>query len=190
MSQPETNLIRGNELAWKAVVGDEGLLQTLWERENTRSCPRCKRRIEKNGGCNHMQCNQCNYEFCWICGHEWNSHTVNSSACANAANWDDKFAGVPKPSEKRMAEAQKAAMFITRYRAHEHSQTNQQRRRETTINDLVDRLMRDNLPGDQAVDFALTVFGATEVTSSVLLWSYPCALCMANGPELRIFQHL
>jgi hypothetical protein len=26
--------------------------------------------IEKTSGCNHMTCNQCKYEFCWVCGGE------------------------------------------------------------------------------------------------------------------------
>lgn len=33
-------------------------------------CPRCGMIIFKDGGCNHMNCNKCKYEFCWIClGH-------------------------------------------------------------------------------------------------------------------------
>jgi len=38
-----------------------------WVVENSKACPRCRTRIEKNGGCNHMTCKKCNYEFCWIC---------------------------------------------------------------------------------------------------------------------------
>lgn len=34
---------------------------------HTKSCPQCSSCIEKNGGCNHMKCVSCNYEFCWIC---------------------------------------------------------------------------------------------------------------------------
>ena len=27
----------------------------------------CKSKIEKTGGCNHMTCYFCGYEFCWVC---------------------------------------------------------------------------------------------------------------------------
>jgi len=31
-------------------------------------CPKCSVPIEKNEGCNHMRCPQCDYYWCWVCG--------------------------------------------------------------------------------------------------------------------------
>ncbi|KAF8727104.1 hypothetical protein HU200_019610 [Digitaria exilis] len=39
-----------------------------WVLANTKHCPKCRRPIEKNQGCNHMRCRApCNHYFCWIC---------------------------------------------------------------------------------------------------------------------------
>ena len=39
-----------------------------------RFCPSCHSLIEKNDGCNHMTCIQCNYQFCWICGKQYSAN--------------------------------------------------------------------------------------------------------------------
>jgi hypothetical protein len=33
--------------------------------------PKCSVPIEKTGGCNHMTCSKCYYEFCWLCSAEY-----------------------------------------------------------------------------------------------------------------------
>jgi ariadne-1 len=45
-----------------------------WILANTKKCPACNARIEKNHGCNHMHCKLCKHEFCWICMGPWGEH--------------------------------------------------------------------------------------------------------------------
>ena len=37
-------------------------------KRKSRKCPECQSRIEKNQGCNHMNCTICQTDFCWVCG--------------------------------------------------------------------------------------------------------------------------
>ncbi|PUZ45743.1 hypothetical protein GQ55_8G249500 [Panicum hallii var. hallii] len=40
----------------------------IWVLVNTKHCPKCRRPIEKNQGCNNMTCRApCGHRFCWIC---------------------------------------------------------------------------------------------------------------------------
>jgi len=45
-----------------------------WKTVNCRECPKCTVAVEKNGGCNHMTCRQCKYEWCWVCMRSWKGH--------------------------------------------------------------------------------------------------------------------
>lgn len=62
---------------WEKKNRDESEDAT-WIKVNTKSCPKCQRGIEKNGGCMHMTCQKpggCGYEFCWICMKPWIGHS-------------------------------------------------------------------------------------------------------------------
>ncbi|GMF17899.1 unnamed protein product [Phytophthora fragariaefolia] len=49
------------------------------KRHNVRACPSCNAVIEKQGGCSHMKCFQCDQEFCWSCLRPWHNH--NETLC-------------------------------------------------------------------------------------------------------------
>lgn len=47
----------------------EAVIKGLYKR-----CPKCKTPIERISGCNHMSCQICGTEFCYICGDLWSEH--------------------------------------------------------------------------------------------------------------------
>ncbi|EDO14678.1 hypothetical protein Kpol_282p5 [Vanderwaltozyma polyspora DSM 70294] len=61
-----------------------------WVLSHTKECPKCSVNIEKNGGCNHMACSSCKYEFCWICSGDWKPHGSNFYQCTMYNNEDSK----------------------------------------------------------------------------------------------------
>lgn len=43
--------------------------ENLSVKNSVTNCPQCGLIVEKEeGGCNHMICAKCNYQFCWVCG--------------------------------------------------------------------------------------------------------------------------
>ena len=60
------------------ITGANDLASEIWLRANTKNCPKCKVKIQKNDGCNHMTCKHCTHEFCWICMGPWKEHGNNT----------------------------------------------------------------------------------------------------------------
>jgi ariadne-1 len=51
---------------WKVKDTDESST-VQWMTANTKHCPKCQSRIEKNGGCQYVTCRKCSHGFCWVC---------------------------------------------------------------------------------------------------------------------------
>lgn len=49
-------------------------LNYLWKLSNTKKCPGCSTHIQKNEGCNYMECYKCQLGFCWFCLKPWSQH--------------------------------------------------------------------------------------------------------------------
>ncbi|CAN6225435.1 unnamed protein product [Urochloa humidicola] len=77
---------------------------TSWVLENTKHCPKCRRAIEKNQGCNHMTCGApCRHEFCWLCLDSWANHAGDNFNCNRYNANKEEFVG--KESRERQARA-------------------------------------------------------------------------------------
>eukprot|EP01130_Rhizamoeba_saxonica_P002455 TRINITY_DN1224_c0_g1_i4.p1 TRINITY_DN1224_c0_g1~~TRINITY_DN1224_c0_g1_i4.p1 ORF type:complete len:577 (-),score=134.61 TRINITY_DN1224_c0_g1_i4:714-2444(-) len=70
----------------KDKMDDEVYLNWWWKKNNSKICPKCRCSIEKNGGCSHMTCQTCYYEFCWICGMKYNSGNYVYDEVCNCEN--------------------------------------------------------------------------------------------------------
>ena len=66
-----------------------------WEKpgfdgERVRRCPKCQAPIEKNGGCNHMQCTRCGRDFDWASSQPAGERK-NGSGPSDQGNGSDSF---------------------------------------------------------------------------------------------------
>ena len=106
---------------WNLKCQDESETAN-WILANTKKCPECMTRIEKNQGCNHMTCKICKFEFCWICNGSWASHGADSGGYYKC----NKFDVAPVDSSASAAEKAKAELdrylhYYQRYHAHDAS---------------------------------------------------------------------
>lgn len=99
---------------------------THWVGANTKDCPRCHVAVEKNGGCNHMTCRQCSYEWCWLCIKPWRGHT-NFYVCNRYEKQKErkekktKWQKLEEEREKKRQALKRYLHFYERYVNHEKS---------------------------------------------------------------------
>lgn len=115
---------------WRGMSGNEALNRN-YIYANTKECPRCKKRIEKNQGCMHMTCSHkfggCGHQFCWLCKGDWRTHGENTGGYFSCNIHErNQAAGVEMTLEERIAErakelAERFENYADRYNSHMHS---------------------------------------------------------------------
>ncbi|CAI7735601.1 unnamed protein product [Closterium sp. NIES-53] len=88
-----------------------------WILANSKSCPKCKRPIEKNQGCMHMTCTPpCKYEFCWLCLGAWSEHGEKTGGFYACNRYESaKHDGVYDETERRREMAKNSLEKYTHY---------------------------------------------------------------------------
>ena len=56
--------------------------------KKVKRCPNCKMYTQKNHGCNHMTCTNCEYQWCWICEEEYKSDHYLVGKCRGLQDVD------------------------------------------------------------------------------------------------------
>jgi hypothetical protein len=57
----------------------------------TKYCNKCTAPIEKAEGCKHIECNRCEYSFCWKCTEDWSTHVEKSCMGLFTNDYDDSI---------------------------------------------------------------------------------------------------
>ena len=110
---------------WQKIFGSS----VFWVAKHTKPCPNCGVPIEKNQGCNHIRCSQCQFDFCWICLAHLDTHMM-----AHTCNQYDPAAHAEDDDVKMRL------FFTDRFQAHEEAELFARKRLEG-IEDKVQHLL-------------------------------------------------
>jgi ariadne-1 len=152
-----------------------------WIFANTKKCPKCHKRIEKNHGCNHMTCTQCRYEFCWICMGDWRNHS-------NCNRYSSDNASEKTAQEIVRAELDRYLHYYNRYQAHESSLKIANKQRIAALEKMREMQAQQ---ADAWIDVQYVRDAVEEVIECrrVLKYSYVVGFYMEDWcPERRLFE--
>lgn len=156
-----------------------------WIRANTQECPKCHSTIEKNGGCNHMSCKQCRYEFCWVCLGCWSSHGNQFYNCSRFNDDDSKEARVGQ--ERSRTELNRYLHYYNRYRNHQQSLALDSETFATMQSKMRELQDSKGMPWIE-VQFLLQAFEVLRKSRHTLTWTYAFAFYLQKTHESMIFE--
>ncbi|KAI8051364.1 uncharacterized protein B0P05DRAFT_562427 [Gilbertella persicaria] len=151
-----------------------------WISDNTKECGQCFATIEKNGGCNHMTCKKCQYQFCWLCLKNWSSHQ-NSYQCNRFAGEQNKVHSESKSSIERYLH------YFTRYTNHEESAKLQRVLYAKTEKIMVQMQQTNDLSWIE-VQFLKRAVDIAFESRSTLKWTYAFAFYLQKSNETTLFE--
>ena len=59
----------------------DGSIVEFAKKNFIKKCPKCQMVTEKNGGCNHITCKICQYQWCWLCNKKYKIGHFDSGKC-------------------------------------------------------------------------------------------------------------
>nr|XP_054406792.1 E3 ubiquitin-protein ligase ARIH2 isoform X8 [Pongo abelii] len=176
---------------------------------HTKDCPKCNICIEKNGGCNHMQCSKCKHgefqawcvrpsgtflwlglhyylNFCWMCLGDWKTHGSEYYECSRYKENPDI---VNQSQQAQAREALKKYLFyFERWENHNKSLQLEAQTYQRIHEKIQERVM-NNLGtwiDWQYLQNAAKLLAKCRYT---LQYTYPYAYYMESGPRKKLFEY-
>ena len=156
-----------------------------WIGANTKECPKCRSTIEKNGGCNHMTCSKCRYEFCWICAGPWSEHGTSWYQCNR---YDEKSGSEARDAQaKSRVSLERYLHYFNRYANHEQSA-----RLDCNLYSVIEKKMDEmQLTSDLTwieVQFLKKAADTLTECRMTLKWTYAMAFYLARNNMTELFE--
>lgn len=153
---------------------------------HTKDCPKCHICIEKNGGCNHMQCYNCKHDFCWMCLGDWKSHGSEYYECSRYKE-NPNIAHESAHAQAREA-LKKYLFYFERWENHSKSL----RLEEQTLQKIKNRTHEKVMNNEGTwIDWQYLLDAASLLAKCryTLQYTYPYAYFMESGPRKELFEY-
>ncbi|KAI9208112.1 uncharacterized protein BJ171DRAFT_420039 [Polychytrium aggregatum] len=156
-----------------------------WISANTKECPKCHATIEKNGGCNHMNCRKCKYEFCWVCQGPWSEH---GSQWYNCNRYDERASVEARDAQgKSRAALEKYLHYYNRFANHEQSAKLDKDLHEKTEKKMEEMQNSSELSWIE-VQFLREAVDVLIKSRMTLKWTYAFAYYLERGNATDLFE--
>ncbi|CAO3643091.1 unnamed protein product [Cunninghamella blakesleeana] len=87
------------------------LASIQWKLNNTRPCPNCSVLINRDEGCNRVDCLLCGHRFCWLCLSSWSQQLCGFYQCGQKQQ-QQKDEDDEQGSENKNSQMQKAELGV------------------------------------------------------------------------------
>jgi ariadne-1 len=161
-----------------------------WVSANTKPCPgkHCGKTVEKNGGCNHMTCSQCRYEWCWICEGPWSEHGSSYYKCNYFKDDDEKAKMRNRSRDAARTELERYIHYYSRYQNHGRSRKLDQIMLQRTQQ----RIARELANTTQSIldlDYLTTTATVLTQCRHTLMYTYVFAYYLADAKRKDLFEY-
>ncbi|KAI9147765.1 E3 ubiquitin-protein ligase dbl4 [Paramyrothecium foliicola] len=156
-----------------------------WISANTKECPKCSSTIEKNGGCNHMTCRKCKYEFCWMCMGLWSEH---GTSWYNCNRFEEKSGSEARDAQAKSRNSlERYLHYYNRYANHEQSAKLDKDIAQKTEKKMVQLQSASGMSWIE-VQYLNSASQALQTCRQTLKWTYAFAFYLAKNNMTEIFE--